>query len=297
MGIGIVLRLCYLILMGKIIAITNQKGGVGKTTTTVNLASALAKQKKKVLVIDIDPQGNTTSGLGVEKNDLEATLYDVFSETFSLSSILVGIGDGSLWIAPANSDLVGIEIELTNKPGRELILKQQLAKLRDQFDYIFIDCPPSLGILTVNALVASDSMLIPLQCEYYALEGVSSLMDTVKLAKNQLNPSLELEGVVLTMYDSRTNLARQVRDEARKFFGEFVFKTMIPRNVKLSECPSFGQSIFDYEPNSAGAKAYKALAKEVIKRSPAKATVEFSDKPSDEMDTKAAESNALVANQ
>ena len=249
--------------MGKVIAVANQKGGVGKTTTSVNLAAALVCAGKKVLVIDIDPQGNATSGCGFDKNSLEATLYDVFTGVFSLSSVIIGGELDGLWVAPANSDLVGAEVELANSEKKERILKKEISKLRSQFDYIFIDCPPSLNLLTINALVASDSLLVPLQCEYYALEGVSSLMQTYQLAKKKLNKNLELEGVVLTMYDGRTKLTKQVGKEAKDFFGEAMFNTIIPRSIKLSEAPSFGQSIFEYAPNSAGALAYLALANEL----------------------------------
>lgn len=252
--------------MGRVIAVVNQKGGVGKTTTTVNLASACAVLGRKVLVVDIDPQGNATSGLGIDKNGLEATLYDVFLGVFSLSSVVVGSEQNSLWVAPSNSDLVGVEVELSGVPGREHRLKNQLNRLRTQFDYIFLDCPPSLGLLTLNALVAANSVLVPLQCEYYALEGISSLMQTIAIARQQLNKELELEGVVLTMYDGRTNLARQVGNEARKHFGEAVFKTVIPRNVRLSEAPSFGKPIFLYDPQSLGAQAYQDLALELEER-------------------------------
>lgn len=252
--------------MGRVIATVNQKGGVGKTTTSINLASGLAQLGRKVLIVDIDPQGNATSGVGIDKHGVEATLYDVFSGVFSLSSVIVGTEQQGLWIAPSNSDLVGVEVELATTPGRELLLKGQLARLRSQFDYIFLDCPPSLGLLTVNAIVAADSVLVPLQCEYYALEGISALMSTIKLAQQQLNPLIELEGVVLTMFDSRTNLARQVSAEARRFFGETVFETVIPRNVRLSECPSFGQPIFLYDDQSIGAQAYLALASELERR-------------------------------
>lgn len=252
--------------MGRVIAVANQKGGVGKTTTTVNLAAGLAQLGRKVLVVDIDPQGNATSGLGVDKNSLEAGLYDVFTGVFSLSSVIVGSSMSGLWVAPATNDLVGAEVELLDRPNRENILKDQLARLREQFNYIFIDCPPSLGILTVNALVAADSILVPLQCEYYALEGISALNNTINLARTKLNPMLEVEGVVLTMYDGRTNLSRQVATEAREFFGEQVFRTFIPRNIRLSECPSFGQPIFLYDPQSLGAAAYLALAREMESR-------------------------------
>ena len=249
--------------MGKIISVVNQKGGVGKTTTSVNLSSALAVEGAKVLLVDIDPQGNASSGLGVDKFGLEATLYDVFLGVFNLSSVIVGTEMPSLWVAPANSDLVGVELELANIAGREGVLKKQLEMIREQFDYIIIDCPPSLGLLTVNALVGSDALIVPLQCEYYALEGVSALMQTVELARAELNPSLELEGVVLTMYDQRTNLSRQVEAEARQFFGDKLFQTIIPRNVRLSESPSFGKPIFLYDGDSAGAKAYLSLAGEL----------------------------------
>lgn len=252
--------------MGRVIAIANQKGGVGKTTTSINLAAALSTMGRKVLLIDIDPQGNATSGLGVDKHGLEATLYDVFTGDFRLSSVIVGTTQKGLWIAPANADLVGVDLELVDKQGRETILRREIDLIRPQFDYIFIDCPPSLSLLTVNALVAADSLLVPLQSEYYALEGISSLMHTVNLAKKQLNSELELDGVALTMYDGRTNLSRQVAGEVKEFFNDLVFETVIPRNVRLSESPSFGQSIFAYDPISAGAIAYKRLAQELERR-------------------------------
>ena len=256
--------------MGKVIAVANQKGGVGKTTTTVNLSAALAALGHSVLVLDIDPQGNATSGLGVERGKIEASIYDVFAGIFDLSSVIIPSEFASLSIAPASSDLVGAELELINLPARESVLWNQLREIRSRFDYVFIDCPPSLGLLTVNALVASDSLLVPLQCEYYALEGISALTQTVKLAREQLNRALELEGVVLTMYDGRTNLSRQVDAEARQFFGDYVFQTVIPRNVRLSECPSFGKPIFSYDAQSAGALAYEALAEEFLKRNEAR---------------------------
>jgi chromosome partitioning protein len=252
--------------MGRVIAIVNQKGGVGKTTTAVNLSASLAELKRKVLVIDIDPQGNATSGLGVEKNSLESSLYDVFADSLSLSSVIVGSIVPSLWVAPSNSDLIGAELQLINKQGRETFLKEEIAKISDSFDYIILDCPPSLGLLTVNALVASDSILVPLQCEYYALEGISSLMQTFEFAKQNLNPNLELDGVVLTMFDGRTNLSKEVADEAKKHFGTKVFKSVIPRNIRLSECPSYGKPISIYAPSSLGAEAYESLAVEFDQR-------------------------------
>ena len=268
--------------MGKIIVVANQKGGVGKTTTSVNLSSALALLERKVLLIDIDPQGNATSGLGIDKNGQEASLYDVFLGIFSLSSVIVSTEQASLWVAPANNDLVGAEVELSGINGRETILSRQLEPLREQFDYIFIDCPPSLGQLTINALVAADSILVPLQCEYYALEGISALMQTVKLARERLNPNLGLEGVVLTMYDGRTNLAKQVAAEAKSFFGHSVFETVIPRNIKLSESPSFGKPIFSYDEFSSGAIAYKALAVEIEERQAIRAAQEKASEEGEE---------------
>lgn len=252
--------------MGRVVAVANQKGGVGKTTTAVNLSAALAIRGHKVLLIDIDPQGNATSGLGIDKFGLDATMYDVFCGVFNLSSVIVGTPYNGLWLAPSNSDLVGAEVELVSTQGRELIIKNQLTKLREQFDFIIIDCSPSLGLLTVNALVAANSLLVPLQCEYYALEGISSLMQTMKMARENLNPELALEGVVLTMYDARTNLSRQVEGEARKYFGDDVFATVIPRSIRLSECPSFGKPIFAYDPDSLGSAAYHALGEEFDRR-------------------------------
>jgi chromosome partitioning protein len=252
--------------MAKTIAVVNQKGGVGKTTTTVNLSASLASKAFRVLIIDIDPQGNATSGVGVDKHGLDGTVYDIFCGTFQLSTIVTGTELPGLWVAPANSDLVGADLEIVDREGREAILRDHIAKISSQFDYILIDCPPSLGLLTVNALTAADTLLIPLQCEYYALEGISSLIQTMEVARQGLNPALELEGVVLTMYDSRTNLSRQVEAEARKHFGEGVFRTVIPRNVRLSESPSFGKPILLYDPNSIGSIAYKALADELVKK-------------------------------
>jgi chromosome partitioning protein len=252
--------------MSKVIAVANQKGGVGKTTTTVNLSASLASKAYRVLVIDIDPQGNATSGLGIDKQGVEKSIYDIFSLDNALSDIILPTEIHGLFVAPANGDLVGTEIELVQRQGRESILREEIAKVADSYDYILIDCPPSLGLLTVNALAAADTLLVPLQSEYYALEGISSLMHTMEVAKQALNRSLQLEGVVLTMYDARTNLSRQIEAEARAHFGDTVFKTVIPRNIKLSESPSFGKPILLYDPNSIGAIAYKALADELVKK-------------------------------
>lgn len=252
--------------MAKIISIANQKGGVGKTTTAINLSAGLARRGRKVIVVDLDPQGNATSGLGVNKEDMEASLYDVFTGVFNLTSVVKSTNISSLWLAPADSDLVGIELELASAAGRETILQQQLSKLTTQFDYLLFDCPPSLSLLTINALVASDALLVPLQCEYYALEGISAIMQTLELAREHLNPNLELDGVVLTMFDTRTNLSRQVAEEAQQHFGHKMYQTKIPRNVRLSESPSFGLTIFDYDPDSPGARAYQDLTDEFIKR-------------------------------
>ncbi len=252
--------------MGRVIAITNQKGGVGKTTTAVNLSASLAQRGHKVLVIDIDPQGNATSGLGIDKNTVQKSLYDVFAGECGLDQIIVPSQIPTLWIAPATPDLVGSEVELSSREDRQFVLKNELEKIRGQFNYVFFDCPPSLGLLTVNSLVAADALLVPLQCEYYALEGITALVQTVEVAKQNLNPSLEIEGVVLTMHDGRTNLSQQIEKETRDFFGDGVFETVIPRNVKLSECPSFGQPIIFYDPNSLGAGAYDSLGRELDKK-------------------------------
>lgn len=252
--------------LGKIISIANQKGGVGKTTTAVNLSAALAHRGKRVIVVDLDPQGNATSGLGVSRENVEASLYDVFMGVFNLPSVVVATATPSLWVAPSDPDLVGLEIQLAPIAGRETVLKRQLDRLASLFDYVFFDCPPSLSLLTVNALVASNSILVPLQCEYYALEGISALVKTIEIAREQLNPALELEGILLTMYDSRTNLSRQVADEAKAFFRDKVYNSVIPRNVRLSESPSFGKPIISYDPASVGARAYMELADEFMLR-------------------------------
>ncbi len=250
----------------KILAIINQKGGVGKSTTAVNLASALGASNKEVLLVDLDPQGNATSGYGIDKRDISQCVYNVLlGETPVEEVILAQVGKG-VDILPSTISLAGAEVELVNEMARENRLKNALGSLRGRYDYILIDCPPSLGLLTINALVAADKLLVPIQCEFYALEGVTKLLDSMKRVKSMLNPSLDIFGIVLTMYDSRTNLAKQVVDEVRSFFGSQVFETVIPRSVKLSEAPSYGQSIIDYAPENKGAKAYIDLAKEVIAR-------------------------------
>jgi chromosome partitioning protein len=250
--------------MSKVIAIFNQKGGVGKTTTNVNLSSCIAKLDRKVLVIDIDPQGNTTSGFGIDKKSLDKSIYDVLIEGEDIKTTIINTEDENLDLIASNVDLAGAEIELTNRDDRELILKNAIDEIRKDYDYIFIDCPPSLGLLTINSLVAVDSVIIPIQCEYYALEGVSQLMSTIKLIKKSLNPKLEVEGVVLSMFDGRTNLSIQVVDEVKKYFRGKVYTTLIPRNVRLAEAPSYGLSIVDYDPKSKGAEAYMELAEEFL---------------------------------
>ena len=253
--------------MGKAIAIFNQKGGVGKTTTNINLAACLAMRNKKILVLDIDPQGNTTSGLGIAKKGLKYTSYDLFvGSAPSAADTIIHTSFKNLDITPASVDLAGAEIELVKLTGRERRLKMALDQVRSDYDYIFIDCPPSLGLLTLNALTAVDSVLIPIQCEFYALEGVSQLMSTVELVRRSMNPDLEVCGVLLSMYDGRTNLALQVVQEVKKYFGGKVFSTIIPKNVRLAEAPSYGLSILDYDPSSRGAKSYMALAEEFIRR-------------------------------
>lgn len=250
--------------MGKIIAVFNQKGGVGKTTTNVNLSACLANLGKKVLVIDIDPQGNTTSGFGIDKTNLNSSIYDVLINGANIKEALINSNIENLDLIPSNTDLAGAEIELTGSENREHTLKRAVESIKDDYEFIFIDCPPSLGLLTINALVASDGVIIPIQCEYYALEGVSQLMNTIKLVKSSLNPSLEIEGVVLSMFDGRTNLSIQVVDEVKRFFKGKVYTTIIPRNVRLAEAPSHGLSIVEYDSKSKGAEAYMDLAKEFL---------------------------------
>lgn len=251
--------------MGKIIAIFNQKGGVGKTTTNINLGACLALKGKKILVVDIDPQGNTTSGLGIIKKDLENTTYEIIiQDDFDTNKTIMKTNINNLDIIPASVDLAGAEIELVNIEGRERRLKKALDKIRGDYDYIFIDCPPSLGLLTINSLSAVDSVLIPIQCEFYALEGVSQLLSTIELVKKKLNRELEIEGVILSMFDGRTNLSMQVVQEVKKYFGNKVYSNVIPRNVRLAEAPSYGMAITDYDPKSSGAKAYMDFADEFL---------------------------------
>lgn len=250
--------------MSKSIAVFNQKGGVGKTTTVINLSACLASKGKKVLMIDIDPQGNTTSGIGIDKNDLQYTIYDVLINGMEAKECILDTNQENLYILPSSVQLAGAEIELTAINKRELKLRECIDSIKENYDYIFIDCPPSLGLLSINALSAVDSVLIPIQCEYYALEGVSQLMNTIKLVKKNLNPELEIEGVVLSMFDGRTNLSIQVVDEVKKYFRGKVYTTMIPRNVRLAEAPSYGMSILQYDVKSKGAEAYQELADEFI---------------------------------
>ncbi|HEY7769571.1 MAG TPA: AAA family ATPase [Longimicrobium sp.] len=253
--------------VSRIIAIANQKGGVGKTTTAINLGACLAVAEKKTLVIDMDPQGNATSGLGIDKEEVQRSIYDVLIEGMKADEAIIGnVHFPYLDVLPATRDLVGAEVELVNRTGRENILRNAIATLRDRYDYVLIDCPPSLGLLTLNILAASDSVLIPIQCEFYALEGLSQLLNTVTIVQKSLNPGLQIEGVLLTMFDSRLNLSRQVADEAKEYFGPKVYRTTIPRNVRIAEAPSFGKPIVLYDVISVGAKSYLALAKEVIAR-------------------------------
>ncbi|MDM8333286.1 ParA family protein [Limosilactobacillus panis] len=250
--------------MGSVIALANQKGGVGKTTTSVNLGACLADQGQHVLLIDLDPQGNATSGLGVEKREIEKSVYDVLINDEPLKNVIRHSSHPGLDIAPTTIALSGAEVELTNLMARETRLKDAFGDVKDQYDFILIDCPPSLGLLTINAFTACNSILIPVQSEYYALEGLSQLLNTIKLVQKHFNPNLKIEGVLLTMYDKRTNLGQQVNAEVKKFFGDQVYQTVIPRNVRLSEAPSHGLAIIDYDQRSTGARVYKELAKEVL---------------------------------
>lgn len=258
------MRSACLEMMGKVITIVNQKGGVGKTTTTVNLAASLALAEKDILIIDTDPQGNSTSGLGISRENLGSSLYDVYTGRCEISDALITTCMEHLNIIPSTIDLLGVEVELVGQEGREHILLKAINSLRDRYRYIFIDCPPSLGLLTLNALVAADSVIIPVQCEYYALEGLGLLTGTLRRVRGSLNPNLEIEGIILTMFDSRNNLAQEVAAEVRKHFGDKVYNTIIPRNVTLGEAPSFGKPAILYDIRSKGAQSYLSLAKELL---------------------------------
>ena len=264
--------------MGKIISVAKQKGGVGKTTTTVTLCAILAKKGKKVLLIDADPQGNATSGVGVTK-EVEESLYDVLVGETTVEQTIQTTNIKNLKVCPSNIDLAGAEVELVSMMSREQRLKEKLDEIKAKFDFILIDCPPSLGLITLNAFTASDSILIPVQCEYYALEGLGQLLNTVNLVKKHLNKSLEIEGALLTMYDARTNLSNQVVKEVKKYFEDKVYKTVIPRNVRLSEAPSYGMPITLFDPHSKGAKSYEKFAKEFIKNNEKEKEKEEASKP------------------
>ena len=248
----------------KIIAVVNQKGGVGKTTSTINIAAQLATEKHSVLIVDLDPQGNTSSGLGLDKEKLPNTMYEVMSGTAQLSNAVAETNVAKLFVVPSNANLAGSEIELVGRAEREFVLKRALASAT--YEYILIDCPPSLGLLTINALTAADSVLIPVQAEYYALEGLSQLLNTIQAVRGSTNPQLELLGIVLTMFDKRNSLSEQVQTEVKNYFGDKLFKTVVPRNVRLAEAPSYGRTIFEHDKWSKGARAYKALVREILAR-------------------------------
>ena len=251
----------------KIICVFNQKGGVGKTTTNINLCAYLAMEGYKVLIIDIDPQGNTTSGFGIDKRNLESSMYEVLTTDLSLKEIIIGSDlVQNLYVAPSTMDLAGAEVEMIGIPSRETVLLNKIKEIKDEYDYVFIDCPPSLGVLTLNALTCSNSVLIPIQCEFYALEGVGQLVNTIQLVKKSLNKELEVEGVLMTMFDFRTNLSNEVYKEVKEYFKDKVFKSTIPRNIRLAEAPSFGLPIMLYDEKCKGADAYKNFTKEFLER-------------------------------
>ena len=251
--------------MGKIISIANQKGGVGKTTTSINLSTILAKKGKKVLMIDADPQGNASSGVGIDRDEIELSTYDILINEVQMQNVVKKTNIKNLDLCPSNINLAGAEVELVSVMSREHRLKEKLEEIRDEYDFIIIDCPPSLGLITLNAFTASDSVLIPVQCEYYALEGLGQLLNTISLVKKHLNKDIEIEGALLTMYDARTNLSNQVVKEVKSYFNDKVYKNVIPRNVKLSEAPSYGMPISLYDPRSKGAKCYEKFVKEFLK--------------------------------
>lgn len=252
--------------MGKVFAFSNQKGGVGKTTTAINLATYVARLNKKVLLIDFDPQGNATSGFGIEKNQLESSCYDMLMESCNIADVIKPTVIENLFIVPSNIDLAAAEVDLVSVPFRESVLKRAIASVRNEYDYIFIDCPPSLGLITLNALVASDAVIIPIQSEFFALEGLSQLMNTIKIVKQRLNPDIYINGVILTMYDIRTTMSKQVTEEIYKYFGDKIYTVPVPRNIKLVESPSFGVPIVMHAPHSSGALAYETLAKQFLER-------------------------------
>ena len=252
--------------MGKIVAISNQKGGVGKSTTAINLSACLAERLKKVLLIDMDPQGNATSGLGIDKQEVEESVYDLLTDDADVGNCVIRTDFGRLFVIPSNENLAGAEIELLDNDNKQFILRDKIHALRDQYDYIMIDCPPSLSLLTINALCAADSVLIPVQCEYYALEGLTQLMKTIHLVQERLNPDLTIDGVVFTMYDGRTNLSQDVVQNVKENLDVRVYKTLIPRNVRLAESPSYGLPIIRYDNHSSGAMSYRELAKEFTRR-------------------------------